>query len=260
VSAVFLISVRPASDFSLRTIAQYCSLPFGLFVYVINEIHWYVEFKKQYYSNLVLSSDNSRRLWQTINKLLHRNSSLPLPTCTSASALADSLAAFFTDKKYLNFVFLWPIVLPHHLRIHLFLRKHPLTSPLLSLLRKLKNKILYNCPKKQCDSDPIPTWLLKECSALLVPTITNIVNLSLSSGNSQRTLKEFVISPLLKKCTLDKDELSNYRPISNLPFISQIIKRVLNLVSLITLHLTTWLILTSLFTVNITPLKPLSYT
>ena len=35
---------------------------------------------------------------QCINKLLHRNSSSPLPTCTSASALADSLASFFTDK------------------------------------------------------------------------------------------------------------------------------------------------------------------
>jgi len=38
-------------------------------------------------------------------------------------------------------------------------------------------------------------WLLKECSAFLVPTITNIVNLSFSSGNSQHTLNEFVTSP-----------------------------------------------------------------
>ena len=60
------------------------------------------------------------------------------------------------------------------------------------------SKILFNCPNKQSDSDPIPTWLLKECSALLVPTITNIVNLSLSSRNFHRTLKESVISPLLK--------------------------------------------------------------
>ena len=72
----------------------------------------------------------------------------------------------------------------------------------------------------------IPTWLLKECSALLVPTITNIVNLSLSSCNFHHTLKESVISPLLKKPALDKDELSNYRPISNLSLISKIIERV----------------------------------
>ena len=35
-----------------------------------------------------------------------------------------------------------------------------------------------------------------------------------------------VISPLLKKPTLDKEELSNYRPISNLSLISKIIERV----------------------------------
>jgi len=62
--------------------------------------------------------------------------------------------------------------------------------------------------------------------ALLVPTVTNIVNLSLSSGNFHHTLKESVISPLFKKPTLDKDELSNYRPISNLSLLSKIIERV----------------------------------
>jgi len=67
---------------------------------------------------------------------------------------------------------------------------------------------------------------MKECSALLVPTITNIVNLSLSSSNFHHILKESVISPLLKKPTLDKDELSNHRPISNLSLISKIIERV----------------------------------
>jgi len=88
-------------------------------------------------------------------------------------------------------------------------------------------KILFNCPDEQSDSDPIPTWLLKECSALLVvPTVTNIVNLSLNSGNFHHTLKEYVISPLLKKPTLDKDELSNYRPISNPSLLSEKIKRV----------------------------------
>jgi len=68
--------------------------------------------------------------------------------------------------------------------------------------------------------------LLKECSSLLVPTITSIVNLSLISGQSHPTLKESIISPLLKKPTLDKEELSNYRPVLNLSLISKIIERV----------------------------------
>ena len=39
-------------------------------------------------------------------------------------------------------------------------------------------------------------------------------------------LKEAMINPILKKTTLDKDILNNYRPVSNLPFISKLIERV----------------------------------
>jgi len=105
-------------------------------------------------------------------------------------------------------------------------------------------KILSNCPNKQSDSDPIPTWLLKECSSLLVPTITNIVNLSLITGQFHPTLKESIISPLLKKPTLDNEELSNYRPISNLSLISKIIERVVK--SRLMDHLTSNSLLNSL--------------
>ena len=98
-------------------------------------------------------------------------------------------------------------------------------------------KILSNCPNKQSDSDPIPTWLLKECSSFLVPTITNIVNFSLISGQFHPTLEESIISPLPKKPTLDKEELSNYRPISHLSLISKIIERVVK--SRLMDHLTT---------------------
>ena len=55
--------------------------------------------KKQYYSNFIFSgSDNRRRLWQTVNKLLCRKAASPLPTSTSFILLADSFVAFFTDK------------------------------------------------------------------------------------------------------------------------------------------------------------------
>jgi len=38
--------------------------------------------------------------------------------------------------------------------------------------------------------------------------------------------KQSIVSPLLKKSTLDNEQLSNYRPISNLSLISKIIERV----------------------------------
>ena len=54
--------------------------------------------------------------------------------------------------------------------------------------------------------------------------MTNIVNLSLCSGQFYPILKESTISPLPKKCSLDKDQFSNYHPISNLSHVSKIIE------------------------------------
>ena len=72
-------------------------------------------------------------------------------------------------------------------------------------------KILSNCPNKQSDSDPIPTWLLKECASVFVPAIANVVNFFLISCQFHHILKESIIASLHKKSTLDKHELSNYR-------------------------------------------------
>ena len=43
----------------------------------------------------------------------------------------------------------------------------------------------------------------------------------------QYSLKTAVLSPLLKKASLDHEVLSNYRPISNLKVISKIIEKVI---------------------------------
>ena len=60
----------------------------------------------------------------------------------------------------------------------------------------------------------------------LLPTITNIFNQSLSDGSVPDDFKLAQVKPLLKKATLDPNELKNYRPISNLPFLSKILEKI----------------------------------
>ena len=72
--------------------------------------------------------------------------------------------------------------------------------------------------------DPFPAALLKEY--LDLPTLCRIVNLSLESGQLPYSLKTAVLSPLLKKPSLDHELLGNYKPISNLKVISKIIEKV----------------------------------
>ena len=75
-------------------------------------------------------------------------------------------------------------------------------------------QLIQSAPDKQCELDPIPTSLLKKCIHLLAPAITNIVNLSLDTGNFPHAFKQSIITPLIKKPSLDPENLSNYRPIS----------------------------------------------
>jgi len=83
-------------------------------------------------------------------------------------------------------------------------------------------------PLKQCATDPIPTWLLKDCSDFLAPCITWIVNSSLATGYVPKALKQAYITPLLKKTGLDVNMAANYRPVSYLSGLLKLLERVVN--------------------------------
>jgi hypothetical protein len=86
-------------------------------------------------------------------------------------------------------------------------------------------KLVKASPTKHCSLDPLPTWLLKDMIDHLSPTITKIVNLSLSTSIFPDDMKQALVTPLLKKTSLDKEILKNYRPVSNLPFLSKLTER-----------------------------------
>ena len=61
---------------------------------------------------------------------------------------------------------------------------------------------------------------------MLAPLITRIINKSLEKGCVPDELKYTNILPLIKKDDLDKDILKNYRPVSNLTFVSKLLEKV----------------------------------
>ena len=86
--------------------------------------------------------------------------------------------------------------------------------------------IIMNSPSKSCELDPMPTCLLKKCIDEILPSIVRLVNTSLRSGRFSDSFKEAVIRPILKKPHLDINDLQNYRPVSNLQFVSKIIEKI----------------------------------
>ena len=86
--------------------------------------------------------------------------------------------------------------------------------------------LVLSAPCKSSDLDPLPTGLVKDCINVLVTPIVSIVNLSLSEGCFSTHFKTVLVSPLLKKPTLNRDDMKNYRPVSNLSFLSKILEKV----------------------------------
>ena len=55
-----------------------------------------------------------------------------------------------------------------------------------------------------------------------------LFNKSISTGHFPESFKVAEITPILKKSSLDASIVSNYRPISNLPFLSKLLERAVN--------------------------------
>ena len=66
--------------------------------------------------------------------------------------------------------------------------------------------------------------MLKESLHILLPYIAAMVNASLREGHVPVTQKHAIITPLIKKSTLDTSVLN--RPVSNLTFMSKVIERI----------------------------------
>ena len=76
---------------------------------------------------------------------------------------------------------------------------------------------------KSCKLDAILTNLLKELLSSCIGTITHIVNTSPTRGIFANDWKTAIVCPLLKKHGLDL-LMKNYRPVSNLSFLSKLVK------------------------------------
>ena len=84
--------------------------------------------------------------------------------------------------------------------------------------------ILIKAPIKSCELDPLPSWVLRKCENVFGGIITLIVNKLCEEGVMPADFKLAVLIPLLKTIGLERLK-KNFRPISNLPYVSKISER-----------------------------------
>ncbi|MBV8073763.1 MAG: RNA-directed DNA polymerase, partial [Acidobacteriaceae bacterium] len=181
--------------------------------------------KRKYFRNLISDSKhNSKKLWSGLNSMLNRSSRSTLPSFSSGKTMASSFLKFFSDKVTVLYSKLNPdSASPHTL---------PVTNPLVfthfsSVSEDDVKAAILSSSNSTCVLDVIPTKLLKSCLGVFLPPITTLINLCISESSVPTDFKSAIVTPLLKKTTLPKDDLANYRPVSNLNFISKILERVI---------------------------------
>ena len=87
-------------------------------------------------------------------------------------------------------------------------------------------QLLSKMNKTTCKLDPFCTSIIMQHSHFILVYV-HLINLCFSTGIFPTGFKSAVVKPLLKKPTLDYEVLKNFRPISNLTFVSKLIEKVI---------------------------------
>ena len=185
--------------------------------------------KFKYYNQQIQDCDGDQRaLFRVIGALMSKKTTPVLPTHVSASDLALSFSEFFIGKITSIRETLEaqqqavPDAPPTSSREPCSVHMSTFTPASIEEV----TKIVKRSASTTCSLDPIPTPLLKDCLDELAPSIAQIVNTSLATGHFPAKFKKALVTPIIKKPTLDPDERNNYRPVSNLSFVSKVVERV----------------------------------
>lgn len=169
---------------------------------------------------------DQHKVFHIANQLINNKKDSTLPTSENPQELSEKFADFFT-AKIAKIKETFDVEIPADSNDNANMDNSP---PVLSMLAPTSEaelkRIITSGNSKSCSMDPLPTHLLKSNLEILLPTLTKIVNTSLSSASMPQSLKSATVTPLLKKPSLNGEDLKNYRPVSNLPYLSKLIEKI----------------------------------
>ena len=178
--------------------------------------------REDYFSNLIATNANNPRvLFSTIDTLL--NPARRTDDSLLSPSKCEEFATHFKDKITNIRAEISHAMPDRHLIVPTPALKDEMSTfklPDLELLRKIVSKL----KTSTCPLDPIPTKFFKENFECMEEDVLALVKHSLLTGIFPSELKIALVKPLLKKNNLDPLVLNNYRPISNLQFLSKVLE------------------------------------
>ena len=179
-----------------------------------------------YHNKFALCNNDKKKTFQVVNNLMDREAYKNCyPNDKPSHVVATEMQQFFKEKVDKIYCEIeknsTDVILKKPL--HDFVGQYFMEFALIDET-ELKS-IISELNKKNCELDPIPLNLFLECLDELKPILLYIVNASLKSATFPENLKNALVKPSIKDHSGDINDYQNYRPISNLSFISKIIEK-----------------------------------
>ena len=169
------------------------------------------------------NKNKTRNLYNILRSLTKQKEENPMSSTGSPSDVPDTFADFFLNKiKKIREQF------QNNSTQGKYIRKCPKITSFWPLEKKEIHNIIENMNPTTCMTDPCDTKFLLRFKDTIIDAITMIVNQSLTSGEFLDNWKMAIVRPLIKGPSLDT-ELKNYRPISNLSYVSKIVEKAAQL-------------------------------
>ncbi len=175
--------------------------------------------RQTFFSNLINSNlNNTRTLFATVERLTNPPSQIPSEMLSDSKC--NEFASFFSEKiSNIRKEIGTSSCNTGVTQIRQQSQKEVTMSVFNTIDSKILEEIVQHLKSSACYLDTLPTSFFKSVLNCLEADLLEVVTFP-------NSLKTAVVKPLLKKRNLDNTMLSNYRPISNLPFIGTIIEKV----------------------------------
>ena len=181
--------------------------------------------KVEYYQHqLALTAGDHRRTFQLLNDLLGKVQCPTMPSSSSEVELAARFSAFFNAKIDRIRSEIDVSVAGHEFSVDIsfdldiastFSYFRPINeTDVLRYMRETK--------KTCCPLDSINVLKLGPVYERAAPVVVAIINSSFTEGSFSVSEKRGLVRPYLKKVGLDAEDLANYRPVTNLSYLSKI--------------------------------------
>lgn len=181
---------------------------------------------KFYLESIKENISNSKNLFGILRNLTGTKKEKTFPTSKGQDLVAEDMADFYNEKisKIRNDI--TDNASQHRSKStsNYTINDFSFTKFTAITIEELE-KCVSEMKNKTSQSDPAPTWLVKKSMELLKHILLHIVNSSLRENIFPEELKNALITPVIKDERKSSEEYKNYRPVSNMKFLSKLLEK-----------------------------------